>query len=307
MRARRRDRVEHRQAAAAAGAAGERHRRVEDLSGDVAVIAAEGLARRGAALHHLYARFEVDEVQGVRRRLRHRGVGRDLVLQHVLDGGVSDGRMELRRRDHDRADPLAVRDLPSGHGVLVHLIDQRARENELEELIDLRDERAVRRLLPSRAPEDREHFDVGDERAVAVREARQRRRRRREGFGRLQNGVSDVERHDPDRIAVRGNEHLRNDVGLGHHAGLLARSARPKERVHALRLRVIQGKTHEGSRLPGAANRLADHDKPNRGRSRVPSMLPANADGSHTQPCTLPDAMPLKYAPMLQPYAMRAP
>src|SRR5437762_2084210 len=90
MRARRCKRIEHRQAAAAAGAAGERHRGVEDLTRDVAVIAAEGLARRGAALHHLHARFEVDEVQGVRRRLRHRGVGRDLVLQHVLDGGVGD-------------------------------------------------------------------------------------------------------------------------------------------------------------------------------------------------------------------------
>jgi hypothetical protein len=46
---------------------------------------------------------------------------------------------------------------------------------------------------------------------------------------------------------------------------------------------------------------------PNNGLRRVPAMLPTNAAGSHTQPCTLPDAMPLKYAPMLQPYAMRAP
>src|SRR5579862_2293319 len=41
--------------------------------------------------------------------------------------------------------------------------------------------------------------------------------------------------------------------------------------------------------------------------SLVPTMLPMNAATSHTQPCTLPDAIPLKYAPMLQPYAMRAP
>jgi hypothetical protein len=40
---------------------------------------------------------------------------------------------------------------------------------------------------------------------------------------------------------------------------------------------------------------------PNNGRSRVPATLPMNAAGSHTQPCTLADAMPLKYAPMLQP------
>src|SRR5262245_5792009 len=41
--------------------------------------------------------------------------------------------------------------------------------------------------------------------------------------------------------------------------------------------------------------------RPNHGRRRVPSMLPANADANHTQPCTLDDAMPLKYAPMLHP------
>src|SRR6185503_16026770 len=46
---------------------------------------------------------------------------------------------------------------------------------------------------------------------------------------------------------------------------------------------------------------------PNPRRNRVPNMLPANAATSQTQPCRLPEAMPLKYAPMLQPYASRAP
>jgi hypothetical protein len=46
---------------------------------------------------------------------------------------------------------------------------------------------------------------------------------------------------------------------------------------------------------------------PNPRRNRVPNALPAKAATSHTQPCRLPEAMPLKYAPMLQPYASRAP
>lgn len=29
--------------------------------------------------------------------------------------------------------------------------------------------------------------------------------------------------------------------------------------------------------------------------------FPAKADANHAQPCTLDEAMPLKYAPMLQP------
>ena len=40
---------------------------------------------------------------------------------------------------------------------------------------------------------------------------------------------------------------------------------------------------------------------PNAGRSRVPTALPANAATNHSHPCRLVDAMPLKYAPMLQP------
>jgi hypothetical protein len=39
----------------------------------------------------------------------------------------------------------------------------------------------------------------------------------------------------------------------------------------------------------------------------LPTPLPARAATSHTHPCRLPDAMPLKYAPILQPYAIRAP
>ena len=34
--------------------------------------------------------------------------------------------------------------------------------------------------------------------------------------------------------------------------------------------------------------------RPKTGRSRVPRMLPAKADGSHSHPCRLPEAIPLK-------------
>ena len=46
---------------------------------------------------------------------------------------------------------------------------------------------------------------------------------------------------------------------------------------------------------------------PNAGRSAMPTQLPAKARTNHNQPCTLPDAIPLKNAPILQPNARRAP
>ena len=39
----------------------------------------------------------------------------------------------------------------------------------------------------------------------------------------------------------------------------------------------------------------------NQGRRRTPTLLPINAATNHNQPCRLPEAMPLKYAPILQP------
>lgn len=38
-----------------------------------------------------------------------------------------------------------------------------------------------------------------------------------------------------------------------------------------------------------------------------PSILPNSANTNHIQPCKLPDAMPLKNAPILQPDAITAP
>lgn len=46
---------------------------------------------------------------------------------------------------------------------------------------------------------------------------------------------------------------------------------------------------------------------PNTGRSAIPIQLPAKAITNQSQPCTLPEAMPLNNAPILQPNASRAP
>lgn len=53
--------------------------------------------------------------------------------------------------------------------------------------------------------------------------------------------------------------------------------------------------------------RLMEHrqarykSSPNQGLIRMPSTLPAKAATSHSQPCRLDEATPLKNAPMLHP------
>ncbi len=46
---------------------------------------------------------------------------------------------------------------------------------------------------------------------------------------------------------------------------------------------------------------------PKTGRNAMPTQLPAKARPNHSQPCTLPEATPLKNAPILHPNARRAP
>src|SRR5262249_1103235 len=48
-------------------------------------------------------------------------------------------------------------------------------------------------------------------------------------------------------------------------------------------------------------------DRPNHGRSRMPTVQPASAAANHTQPCSEPDATPPTKAPILQPKPSRAP
>ena len=47
--------------------------------------------------------------------------------------------------------------------------------------------------------------------------------------------------------------------------------------------------------------------KPKYGRTFIPTQLPKMAIVNQTQPCRLPDAVPAKKAPILQPNAKRAP
>ena len=71
-------------------------------------------------------------------------------------------------------------------------------------------------------------------------------------------------------------------------------------------LRIAEDLRGFGSRASSAAP-FGYIRSPNTGRIRVPTPFPANAAANHNQPCTLEEAMPLKYAPILQPYAIRAP
>ena len=64
----------------------------------------------------------------------------------------------------------------------------------------------------------------------------------------------------------------------------------------------------EEKRIAGACRHLLPNpSRPKKGRSQTPSAEPAKAAANHSQACTLPDAMPLKSAPMLQPKESRAP
>src|SRR2546423_1297278 len=59
-------------------------------------------------------------------------------------------------------------DIFSGDAVFTELIHQRARENEVEEQIQVRDQRALRRLLPFGAPKNGEDLDGSKQRPAAV-------------------------------------------------------------------------------------------------------------------------------------------
>jgi len=123
---------------------------------------------------------------------------------------------QRRRRDRDGSYSRTVSDLLAGHAVFGELRDQRARQNEVEELIDLRNQRALR-LLPWRAPEDGENLDGGQQRAIAVGELG------RGGGGRCSDidrglpriaGV--VQRNDSNGISARG-ANLSARIGSGRH------------------------------------------------------------------------------------------
>ncbi len=151
-----------------------------------------------------------------------------------------------------------------------------------------------------------------------------------EGFGRdpapperLAEPVADLRRDPlhvllqnvadaPDGFAADRDREERFRVHLARGADEMAAVAVPVGMRKAIAQvepdLAIVGVAHERIEIRGAPRtHLAALEgqghtrRPNQGRSLVPTMLPANAAANHTHPCTLDEAMPLKYAPMLQP------
>jgi len=111
---------------------------------------------------------------------------------------------------------FAVTDIFSRDTVFPELVHQRARENVVEEQTHVRGNRALRRLLPSRAPKNGEDFDGSEQRPAAVSELGR-------GCRCDPLRLRPMEWHDPDRVLQRSGGFL--GMGLGGHAGLLARAA----------------------------------------------------------------------------------
>jgi hypothetical protein len=63
-----------------------------------------------------------------------------------------------------------VADRLAGHAVLDQRVEKRAGQDVVEELVEVRCHRGLRRLLPRRTPEDGEHLDGGEQRAAVIGE-----------------------------------------------------------------------------------------------------------------------------------------
>ncbi len=105
-------------------------------------------------------------------------------------------------------------DIFPGDAVFTELIHQRARENEVEEQIQVRDQRALRRLLPFGAPKNGEDLDGSEQRSTAIskpgRDCRSNALRLRA-----------MEWHDADGVLQRGGGFLGTRLD-GHEALLPA-------------------------------------------------------------------------------------
>jgi hypothetical protein len=100
--------------------------------------------------------------------LGHGRVVGDLLLQELLDVTVLDGGRHVRIADRNRTRATAVTDGLAGNTVFSHLVHQRAGQNKIEELVNLRNLVAWRRLLPGRAPENHKHFGSRNQWPVAI-------------------------------------------------------------------------------------------------------------------------------------------
>ena len=209
-----RQRGKQRDSPGAAGAAGKRHRGVEDSVGRGVVIAAKILATGRTALIHRGAGREKDEVERIDVRGRQGSVC-ELRFDQGLDRGILDGLAGLGSGENFCADAFAVADIFSGHAVFGELVEQRAGEDEIEEGVHLLAELRVGGFLPGCAPEEGEDFDVGEKRAIAIGEVRR-------GCG----GIANVgmQGHDADgrfglRFCVR---RIRFADGTRGHGWLIA-------------------------------------------------------------------------------------
>src|SRR5712671_1759467 len=106
-------------------------------------------------------------------------------------------------------------DIFPGDAVFTELIHQRAPENEVEEQIQVRDKRALRRLLPFGPPKDGEDLNGSEQRTAAVGKAG---RDCRCNALRLRA----MEWHDPDGVLQRGGGFC--GTRLDGHEALLVRA-----------------------------------------------------------------------------------
>ena len=167
------ERGEERESADAAGAAREGHGGVEDTVGRGVVVAAEILAAGRATKFHLGAGRKKNEVERIGAGGRNRAVC-ELGFEQGLNGGILHGFARLGRGENFSADAFAVANGFSRDTVFGKLVEKLAGEDEIEEGVHLLAELRVGGVLPGRAPEEGEDFDVGEERAVAIGEVRRR-------------------------------------------------------------------------------------------------------------------------------------
>src|SRR5713226_6645633 len=104
-------------------------------------------------------------------------------------------------------------DIFSGDAVFAELIHQGTRENEVEEQIQVRGQRALRRLLPFGAPKNGEDLDGSEQRPAAVSKP---------GGDCRCNAwhLRAMEWHDPDGVLQRGGGF--RGTRLDGHEALLA-------------------------------------------------------------------------------------
>src|ERR1700694_887336 len=149
---------------------------------------------------------------GARRR---EILGREFLLRQLLNRTVFDGSVWSGRSQRHAARASAVADIFSGDAVFSELIHQPARENEVEERIQVRDNRALGRLLPFGAPKNGEDLDGSEQRPSPVGKP---------GRGCRGHAVRlrAMEWHDPDGVLHRGGGF--RGTRLDGHEALLVRT-----------------------------------------------------------------------------------